>query len=308
MKKKILFRIIILLSFTSINLKAQNIEKVKFGNKKNEYYLAVKPEGKIKSVLILLPGFGQKAESIFPETKLHNVGYKNNTLTIGIAYGKKLYTDNITIVRLSKIIENVIEKFNVNKEIFVFGGFSAGGTVALRYVELCKELPNEYPINPKGVFMVDSPIDIFTIWNTLEKNLEDAQNETAIKEAKWAMNLIEKDHGIPRENIETYQKMNPFSMNKKFGENEKWLIKTPVRAYHDISVNWRIINRKQPVSRQNFLVTSELIYRLLINGNKQAEFMESFETGYRSNGERHPHSWSIVNEEECIKWINKITE
>lgn len=29
------------------------------------YYLKVKPEGEIKSVLVLLPGFGQKAEDIF---------------------------------------------------------------------------------------------------------------------------------------------------------------------------------------------------------------------------------------------------
>jgi hypothetical protein len=38
-------------------------------------------------------------------------------------------------------------------------------------------------------------------------------------------------------------------------------------------------------------------------GNKRAEFMQSFKTGYRSNGQRHPHSWSIVDEKELIVWM-----
>ena len=35
------------------------------------------------------------AESIFPESKLYNVAYVNNILTITFAEGNKLYADSI---------------------------------------------------------------------------------------------------------------------------------------------------------------------------------------------------------------------
>ena len=95
-------------------------------------------------------------------------------------------------------------------------------------------------------------------------------------------------------------------MNKKYGENEKFLKNTSVRAYHDVDIAWRLINRNQTVHNSNYEVTAELINRLMLMGNKKAEFMQSFKTGYRSNGRRHPHSWSIVDEVEFIQWMKKI--
>ncbi len=258
--------------------------------------------------MVLLPGFGQHAESIFPETKLHNVGYLNNILTIGFAEGTKLYADQHTQEKLTNVIQDVIDRYGVKKDKFVLGGFSAGGTVALRYVELCKQYPNKFPIDPKGVFVVDSPIDIFKIWEWFEDSIKNKYSEVAVQEAEWATNQIKKDHGIPRENIDFYKKINPFSMNKKYGENEKWLKDVAVRAYHDVDIEWRLIKRNQPVSNQNYLVTAEMINRLLLMGNNRAQFMQTYQTGYRSNGTRHPHSWSVVEEVECIQWIKKIIE
>ncbi len=51
-----------------------------------------------------------------------------------------------------------------------------------------------------------------------------------------------------------------------------------------------------------------LISRLLLSGNEQAEFMTAKQPGYRSNGMRHPHSWSIVDEVEMVQWVLKSLE
>ncbi len=307
MTKNIIFILIII--FWAENGKAQSIEKIVLDENDDisGYYLAVKPQTKkIDGVLILLPGFGQRAETIFPETKLHNVGYLNNILTIGFAQGTKLYADKETQDKLTNVLKDILKRYKIDKSKFVIGGFSAGGTVALRYAELCKQYPNKFPITPKGVFVVDSPIDIFTIYELLENNIENKYSEVAVQEAEWLTNLIKNDHGMPRENIDFYKEINPFSMNKKFGENERWLKDMAVRAYHDVDIEWRLVNRNQPVSTQSYLVTSELINRLLLMGNLKAEFMQTYQTGYRSNGMRHPHSWSIVDEVECIHWLKKI--
>jgi len=290
---------------------AQSIEKnvIDENDDVSGYYLAVKPQTeKIDGVLILLSGFGQNAETIFPETKLHNVGYLNNILTIGFAPGTKLYADKETQDKLTNVLKDILKRYKIEQSEFVIGGYSAGGTVALRYAELCKQYPDKFPITPKGVFVVDSPIDIFKLYELLEDNIENKFSEVAVQEAEWVTNLIKNDHGIPKDNIDYYKEINPFSMNRKYGENEKWLKDMSVRVYHDVDIEWRLVNRNQPVSTQSYLVTSELINRLLLMGNQKAEFMQSYQTGYRSNGIRHPHSWSIVDEVECIQWIKKMVE
>ena len=304
------FLIILTFVFCIGQGKAQTIEKIVVNEKDpiSGYYLAVKPTSEhIDSILVLLPGYGQKPESIFSETKLHIIGQSNNILTIGFTEGSKLYADENVQDAFTKILKDIIQRYKVDKNKFVIGGFSAGGAVALRYVELCKQFPERFPINPTGVFTVDSPIDIFWTWENLEKNFENKYSEVSVQEAEWVMNEIRKDHGVPKENIEYYSKINPFAMNKEYGENEKWLKNVAVRTYHDLDVAWRLKNRNQTVNQQNFLVTSELINRLLLMGNQGAEFMQSLDTGYRSDGTKHPHSWSIVDEKDCIDWIKKIT-
>jgi len=290
---------------------AQSVKKIVLNDQDfySGYYLVVEPEtDSIAGVLVLLAGFGQIAENTLPETKLHNVAYANHILTISFACGNKLYADSVTQANINAVLKNVITKYKVNTSDFVLGGFSAGGMIALRYVELCNEFPGQFPIRPKAVFTVDSPIDIFTIWDQLEESARNRYSALAVEEAERAMKHIKNDYGIPRENISTYAKLTAFSMNKTYSQNEKFLKNTAVRTYHDVDIAWRIKNRNQTVHQSNYEVTAELINRLNLMGNKKAEFMQTFQTGYRSNGQRHPHSWSIVNEVELIQWMKDIIQ
>lgn len=281
---KEVFLIILTFIFWIGQIKAQSIEKIVVNEQDtiSGYYLAIKPiSDRIDAVLVLLPGYGQQPESIFSETKLHVIGQSNNILTIGFAEGPKLYADEKVQDAFTKVLKDIVKRYGVEKNQFVIGGFSTGGAVGLRYVELCKQFPKKFPIDPKGVFTVDAPIDIFWTWDNLEKNFENKYSEVSAQEAEWVMNEIKKDHGVPRENVDYYENLNPFAMDKKYGENEKWLKNIAVRTYHDLDVSWRLKNRNQTVNQQNFLVTSELINRLLLMGNYRAEFMQSLDTGYR---------------------------
>lgn len=305
-----LFLIFTAVFATSQNTDAQTIKKIILDEHDTHsgYYLVVEPQNKdsISGALVLLAGFGQISEATPPETKLHNIAYANNILTVFYAGGNKLYADSITQAKLSKVINDIIKRYKVNKNNFVLGGYSAGGMLAMRYVELCYEFPDKFPIQAKGIFTVDSPIDIFTIYELLEESAKNNYSELAVEEAVRAMGYIKNDYGIPRENVSTYAKLTAFSMNKNYGQNEQFLKNVAVRTYHDVDIAWRIKNRNQTVHLSNYEMTAELINRLVLMGNKRAEFMQSFQTGYRSNGQRHPHSWSIVNEVELIHWMNEL--
>jgi len=292
------------------NLSAQSPKKILLNDKDEHsgYYLVVEPQhvDSISGVLVLLAGFGQTPEQTPPETKLHTVAAANNLLTVFCAGGNKLYADSVTLEKLNKVIRDVFSRYKVNKNSFVLGGYSAGSMIALRYVELCNEFPTKFPIAPKAVFTVDSPIDIFTVYEQLELSIKSKYSELALEEAVRAIAYIKADYGVPRENIATYAKLTAFSMNAEYSQNEVFLKNTAVRTYHDVDIAWRINNRNQTVHGSNYEATAELINRLVLMGNKKAEFMQSFKTGYRANGQRHPHSWSIVDEAECVEWIKTI--
>ncbi len=269
------------------------------------YYLAAEPAShRIASVLILLPGFAERAEAVFPETKLDNVAYASDILVVAVSAGAKLYVDADLLPKLNRVFEDIVNRYKVRPDQFVLGGFSAGGTVALRYAELCKESPADYPVQPKGVFTIDSPIDLFELWTYCDREIAKNFAEVGVSEARFVQQLMTQEHGTPTTNPDEYKKLTPFDKALTKPGNERFLKDTAVRMYHDVDINWYLRERRRSAFDANFAASSELINRLLLLGNQRAEFVQSDRKGVRSNGTRHPHSWSIVNETECVRWIN----
>lgn len=292
------------------NAAAQNHEKIVVNPKDtvSGYYLSVKPPtNTTEGVLVLLDGFGGRAESIFVESMLPNVAYANGILTVAAAMGNKIYADSAVIGKLNLLLKDVIQRYNVPANKFVVGGFSAGGTIALRYVELCKESPSKYPVNPRAVFAVDAPVDLIDLWNFFEKQITKNFSDVAVGEAKFVSELMQREHGSPKTNLKAYQWLTPFYYQQKGEGNEKYLKDVPVRVYHDVDIVWQLQNRRRSVYEANYLNSSELILRLLLMKNNEAEFVKG-RAGYRSNGMRHPHSWNIVDEVEFIRWMKRILE
>lgn len=289
----------------------QAFEKVSFNFKNpSDYYLILRPNtDKIKGVLVLLPGYGENPESIFPESKLFNVAYANGILTLAIAGGQKLYADESVTDKLNRGLTDFLKRNpSIDKEKFIIGGYSAGGTISLRYVEYCMENPNKYPIIPKGVFTVDSPIDLFDIWEYFQREIKKNHSQAGVFEAKLITEIMINEIGTPKTNDSGYNQLTPFNGKLNKPGNEKHLKNIPVRLYEDTDIEWQLKERRRSVYDTNLLSASELINRLLLDGNDKAEFMTSKTHGYRSSGLRHPHSWSIVDEVEFIQWAVKLLD
>ncbi len=303
---KVLSFSFILLAFQA---QCQNYEKIVIDQSqpRTGYYLAVKPAGPIEGVLLLLPGFGETPESVFPETKLHNTAFANNFLTLVIPFGDKIYADGPTISNINRALEDSIKRFGIARNKFVIGGFSAGGTIALRYAELCNESPASFPIEPKAVFTIDSPIDLFDLWRYFEREIERNFSSVGMAEATNIKAFLTTDlKGTPKTNPDAYEASSPFHADLQYAGNEKFLKNLPVRVYHDLDVVWQLKNRRRSLLDNNAECASELIARLMLMGNDKAEFMIAKTPGYRSNGMRHTHSWSIVDEVELIQWMKGI--
>lgn len=286
----------------------QGFEKVVFDeNTDDGYLLAMAPQSQqVMGVLVLLPGFGQAVESVFPESKIHNTAYSNGILTVVIAGGRKLYADGEVVDRLDQAFLKVMELYEIDESDFVIGGFSAGGTIALRYAELCRQYPTAHAVRPAGVFSIDAPVDLFAIWEYFQREIKKNYSEAGVGEAEYVTEIMLREIGDPVGNKSNYDRLTPFDLSLDRPGNEIFLSEIPVRVYHDLDVVWQLKNRRRSLMDTNAFPSSEMINRLLLLGNERAEFVPAARPGYRSSGQRHTHSWSIVDEVELIQWVKAI--
>src|SRR3954454_11258776 len=117
------FLIFFVSSFPSL-ARAQNNDRISFDVKDstNGYYLAVQPKSKqIKGVVVLLTSF-TAPEDLLPETKLHNVAFNNDLLTVYAPMKQKLYADSFAVQRVNTILSDIMERFHADTSHFALGG------------------------------------------------------------------------------------------------------------------------------------------------------------------------------------------
>jgi hypothetical protein len=300
--------LILMINLVCVKTNAQNFEKV-WINKNDSvygYYTIIKPlSNRIQGIMVLMDGYSGNASNFLTETKLHNVACANDILTICMPEGNRLYADTSIVSLINIILTDVIKTYKVKKDQFVLGGHSAGGTIMLRYAELCKEHPAEYPVLPKAVFTVDSPVDLLGLYRSSQRDLSGGSNGWWLGESQMIIDTFEKTFGKPETSIQTYRQVSPFFGEDTMPGNEKFLKGVAYRTYHDVDVSWYLQNRRRSLYQTNMLDASELVKRLLLAGNNNAEFVASKIPGRRSDGLRHPHSWSIVDEVDLIQWVKE---
>ena len=79
-----------------------------------------------------------------------------------------------------------------------------------------------------------------------------------------------------------------------------------IRFYTEPDLKWWKENRKNDFEDLNAFYIEKLADKLKSEfGNTNVELIKTENRGYRANGERHPHSWSIVNEKDLINWMTE---
>ena len=269
-------------------------------------YMEWLPNNKPIGVLVLMPGFSQRAHDVFADTDLPTIAQENDLLVVTMNTGFNLTANEEISTIITKVLTDVLIRHEFDQEQFIFGGFSAGGSVLLRYAELCLETPGDYPVVPAAVFTVDSPLDIISFFTYCERELARNFSDVGMNEARHIKNMLEAKYGVLGEHRATYEQLTAIDISSMNSGNERHLYRTPVRVYHDVDIPWIIESRRRSALDANFLASSELISRLRVLGNERAEFIQSAIPGMRNDGRRHPHSWNIVDGKECIAWMLKI--
>ncbi len=114
--------------------------------------------------------------------------------------------------------------------------------------------------------------------------------------------------GSPSTNPYWYEYYSPFTFKKNDGGNARFLLNIPVRIYADVDPVWWMQNRHVDMYDLNALDQTALIQLLNDLGNTKAEFINAYQKGIRIEGNRHPHSWSIVEPQTTVNWILECLE
>ncbi len=304
--------LLILTIFTSIISYGQRIETVYLNAKDStsNMYIAVVPENEqVKSFMVLLDGFGNSPKDVLFQTDIPKYASQQGILTIipllntGPTY---FGSDSASQQSLKEIINLVVTKYKLEGKDLYIGGFSIGGTCAVKYAEL--SVQNNYAIKPKAVFAIDPPLDWERYYNGAKRVVRLSNTDEVNGEVFYMIDRIQKEmKGTPTTALKNFYAHSPYSFSDTSQKANKNLIKTPIMIFSEPDIQWWLKERGYDYTYNNITDHAAMINELQRLGNKNAVLITSTDKGYRKpNNMRHPHSWSIADPEQIIKWLQSL--
>jgi esterase/lipase len=307
---KNLYILLITLSLFSINANGQQtaslkMEKVfldKTDTTSNYYTIIYPTKSPQTGYLLLLSGFGTTA-NLLQQTDLPKRLALNGIMTIIPTFEDgelSLGVDSLTQQTLNKIFKDVTAKHKLIDQKFYIGGFSLGGSSAIKYAQ-------NATIKPKAVFAIDPPLDLQRFYNSAKRDIRLATDGDSIEESIYMIKRLEKETGgNPTTHLAQYYRMSPYSFTDTTQSEIKKLINVPLRIYTEPDINWWLKYRGADFTSMNAPECSAMINELNKLGNQNAALITTQNKGFRKPDlRRNPLSWSIVDNDDLINWLLK---
>ena len=286
---------------------AQKTEKVVLDKtfSSEEGYLAVFPENPPTGFLILVGSYGETAEEVLRNSSIPAEASKRGILTIVPIFQMgtaSIGFDQATQESFRRIADHAIEKHQLHKIPFFVGGFSIGGTAAVKFAELAVQ--NGHSKKPNAVFAVDPPLDFERLYYSAKRNIRLSKESAPPKESQFLVLRLEDEFGgSPDKLLENYTAASPYSFSDTTQTAIKNLIHTPIRIYIEPDVDF-FMSKGIDLSGTNALDASAFVNELQRLGNNGAELLVTKEKGFREPGhQKNPHSWSIVDAPDLVQWL-----
>lgn len=285
------------------HLKIDKIFLDKADTTKDCYTIIYPSQFSLKGYLFLIPGFVETAENVLQQTDLPIKLAQNGILTIIPTFqdgALSLGVDSLSQKAFERILKDVTSKHKLIDQKFYVGGFSIGGSCAIKYAE-------NPTIKPSAIFAIDPPLDFERFYNSAKRKIRLSKDTEPNEENVYMINRLEKETGgNPTAKLAEYYNLSPYSYSDTTQRAIKKLINIPLRIYTEPDVDWWLKERNADLTDMNATECSAMINELKRLGNQNVTLITTQKKGYRKpDNKRHPHSWSIVNNDELIKWLLK---
>ncbi len=306
--KRLLITLLIF-SFFAIDGNAQKaaipkIEKVyldQTDTTKNCYTIIYPPKLPWAGYIFLIPGFGETAERVLEQTDLPQKLALKGILTIIPTFQDGVLSfgvDSVSQQGFDRILKDVTAKHQLTGQRFYVGGYSIGGSCTIKYAE-------NATVKPTAIFAIDPPLDFERMYNSAKRDIRLSTDNNPNQENTYIIERLEKEiGGSPAKYLSRYYEFSPYSFTDTTQAAIKKLTAIPLRIYTEPDIAWWMKERRADFTSMNSTECSALINELNRLGNNHATLITTQHKGFRKpENIRHPHSWSIVDNDELIKWL-----
>ncbi|MEM9676279.1 MAG: hypothetical protein AAF992_27050 [Bacteroidota bacterium] len=282
--------------------RSQNeIKEASYKIQENDHYELLIPEENQTGVLILFGGFPDTPDVIKQEFKIIEPATDAGIAVALMKFNRKLWLMENEKNQLATIVSQMFAENDLTQENVYIGGFSSGGNISLLLGNYLVESGSD--IQPEGVFIVDSPVDLLRLYKNAQRNIERNFMPSSVQESRMTVSILESAFGKPEDGIKPYEEHSPYTSKTHNIDNLKYLQNAKLRLYTEPDTVWWKENRQYEYEDMNAYFIKNLADDLTEEFGNIVEYIATKNRGYRPNGNRHPHSWSIVDVDELIQWI-----
>jgi hypothetical protein len=267
----------------------------------NENYNLYKPNN-TQAVLLLFGGFPEDAVGIENEFQITDLANEKNVAVAYLNFNRKLWLEEDEKVQLALSLQELFNSNNLPTDKIYFGGLSSGGNMALLISNYLSQ-KSEYDLNPAGVFVVDSPVDLAALFRIAESNIKRKFSEASVGESSFIFNYFTEQLGNPNDTIAPYEKYSAFTYETKDFQNLRDLENTKIRFYTEPDKAWWKENMGVDYEQMNAFHIKRLSDFLISQDFENVQFIATENKGFREDGTKNPHSWSIIDKDDLLKWI-----
>jgi hypothetical protein len=282
-------------------LKTEKVHLDKSDTTKNCYTIIYPAKLPWTGYIFLLPGFGETAERVLQQTDLPKKLALNGILTIIPTFQDGVLSfgvDSLSQQSFDRILKDVTSKHKLIDQRFYVGGYSIGGSCTIKYAE-------NATVKPTSIFAIDPPLDFERVYHSAKRDIRLSKDNEPNPENLYIVERLEKETGgSPANNLAEYYRFSPYSFSDTSQTAIKKLTKIPLRIYTEPDITWWMKERRADFTSMNSTECSAFINELNRLGNNNATLITTQKKGFRKpDNIRHPHSWSIVDNDELIKWL-----
>jgi hypothetical protein len=255
-----------------------------------------------KALLILFPCFPCDAADTRSESPIADTVVASGIAVLMMNFNQHILMSEAEKREVLDTIAAAVKAHGVDATNTFIGGFSSGGNMS---VLLAKELVRapRPGIGLKGVFAVDSPLDLVHLYECSQRDLAKTSFPENEGEARYVLALLDSTLGSPTDSLSNYERAAPLLNSSASVAPMKDL---PIRFYTEPDTAWWRANRDDRYEELNAYSMKRIHNTLVAAGNARAEYITTEGRGVQ-HGKRHPHAWSIVDERELVRWIRDLS-
>ena len=300
-KLTLFFLVLIILIGCKNQHQQEQTHKNEITNIKTDDYELIKSSDS-KALLIVFPGGGSTSKETKEDFKIIEKASEKEISVLLMNFNRHLWIEKKDSEQLTRLITEIVKKNNLKTDNIFIGGMSLGGTVSLTLSNHLFETNSS--LKPNGIFVIDSPIDLYALYESSQRDIIRKDfSEERLAEPKWIINYFEEEFGGKNSLLSNIQKVSPITLKTKNTNNIKNLKNSKLRLYTEPDTLWWKETRQTDFESTNAFVLQKTKEVLKNEHWKNVELIQTKNKGYRTNGEKNPHSWSIVDTNNLISWI-----